>query len=179
MSSPLENIPCDILQYISILASSSSPFDPPVEILRLMQTGPVIYQALNIRGAPHIYAGIFASKFDTAALFRRYNSTITDSALAAELVNRCRLLQRCKRGDVSAHNLLQDLSTALWMYLESDGRNELQLLNVDFPEFILSVARTQLKGASCHDDLHPTLIGRIVVWLLSFALSRREWFVSS
>lgn len=182
MSSPLENIPCDVLQYISVLASSSSPFDPPVEILRLMQTGPVFYQALNIRDAPHVYAGIFAGKFDTSVLFRRYRSTITDSALAAELVNRHRLLLRCKRRDVSAQNLLKDLSTALWMYLESDGRNELQLLNVGFPDFILSVARTHLKGASSretYDDLQPILIGRIVVWLLCFALSRRKWSVSS
>jgi len=179
MSSPLENIPCDVLQYISILASSSSFFDPPIEILRLMLTAPVIYQALNIRDAPHIYAAIYASKFDTAALSRRYHSTITDSALAADLANRCRLLQRCKRGDVSSQNLLQDLSTALWMYLESDGRNELQLLNVGFPDFIFSVARTHLKGASSHGDLQSTLIGRIVVWLLCLALSRRKWFVSS
>ena len=180
MSSPLENIPCDVLQYISVLASSSSPFDPPVEILRLMQTGPVLYRALNVRDAPHVYAGIFAGKFDTSVLFRRYRSTITDSALAAELVNRHRLLLRCKRRDVSAQNLLKDLSTALWMYLESDGRNELQLLNVGFPDFILSVARTHLKDASSletYDDLQPILIGRIVVWLLSFALSRRKWFV--
>jgi hypothetical protein len=68
------------------------------------------------------------------------------------------------------------------MYLESDGRNELQLLNVGFPDFILSVARTHLKGASSreiYDDLQPILISKIVIWLLSLALSRRKCFVSS
>lgn len=178
MSSPLENIPCDVLQYISILASSSSPFDPPVEILCLMQTGPVIYEALNICSAPHIYAGIFSSKFDTAAPIRRHHITITDSALASELVNRCRLLQRSKRGDISSRNLINDLTTALWMYLESDGLNERQLLNVGFPDFILSVARTHLKGASSsheiHHDIQPTLLGKLIIWLLCLALSRRK-----
>jgi hypothetical protein len=177
MSSPLENIPCDVLQYISTLAASSSPFDAPVEILHLMLTSPAFYEALNIRNAPHIYAGLFATRFNTAAPFRKYRSTMTDSALASELVNRCLLLQRSKRGDVSARNLLKDLTTALWMYLESDGLNERQLLNVGFPDFILSVARIHLKGLSSRPSYRghqPTLIGKIIVWLLCLALSRRK-----
>ena len=181
MRSPLKDIPCDVLQYIAILACSSSVFDPPVEILRLMLTGTAFYEALDIRTAPHVYARIFAAKFDTAAPFRRHRSTITDSALASGLVDRCRLLQRSKRGDVSARNLFKDLSTALWMFLESDGLNERQLLNAGFPDFIVQVARSHLKRMPSRGTFHecqPTLTAKTIVWLMSLALSRRKWLLS-
>lgn len=181
MRSPLEAIPCDILQHIAILACSSSIFDPPVEILRLMLTGPAFYDAINIRSAPHIYARIFATKFDTAAPFRRYRSTITDSALASELADRCRLLRRSKRGDVSIGNLFKDLSTALWMFLESDGLNERQLLNVGFPHFIVQVARSHLKTSPSRGAFHghkPTLTAKTIVWLMCLGFSRRKWSLS-
>ena len=136
MSSRLETIPRDILQHIAFLSTSSSIFDAPIEIQRLLLTSSYIYQSLHLHAAPHIFAQIFHTKFDTTALFRRYGSSLTQSILAEELSNRCRLLQRARRMDFSSTNLMQDLWAALWLIVESDGLNELQLTNSNFPAFI-------------------------------------------
>jgi len=168
MSSPLERIPSDVLHYITTLAASSSVFDPPLPVLNLMQTRSTIHKSLSVRSAPHVYAGIFKSKFDTSASLRNYRFMITDSALTKELVNRFRLLQRCKELDISSSNLLRDLVTAFCMYLESDGRNEQHLWRAGFPRFILHVARTYLGS----EEVGP--LGEIIVWLLCLALPRRQ-----
>ena len=170
MSSRLETIPRDILQHIAFLSTSSSIFDAPIEIQRLLLTSSYIYQSLHLRAAPHIFAQIFHTKFDTTALFRRYGSSLTQSILAEELSNRCRLLQRARRMDFSSTNLMQDLWAALWLIVESDGLNELQLTNSNFPAFILDLARDRLQGletASCRADQH------VILLLLSLALPRR------
>ncbi len=171
MSSPLERIPSDVLHYITTLAASSSVFDPPLSVLNLMQTRSIIYKSLSVRSAPHVYAGIFKSKFDTTASLRNYRFMITDSALTGELVNRFRLLQRCKDLDVSSSNLLRDLVIAFCMYLESDGRNEHHLWRAGFPSFILLVARTYLNSKE-GQQVGP--LGEIIVWLLCLALPRRQ-----
>ena len=180
MTSPLETIPSEVLERIAIYATSSSTFDWPVEVCYLMQSR-TLYSALNIWSAPNVYAEIFASKFDISAPNRRYRHTSTFRA--AELVNRYRLLKRCRRRDVSPVNLMQDLLTALWMFLESDGLNEQQLRNVDFPSYILQVARAQLKGMTAPIDVRrdgqASSLGHIIVWLLCFTLRRGEaWFLS-
>lgn len=180
MTSPLETIPSEVLERIAIYAASSSIFDWPVEVSYLMQSR-ALHSALSIRSAPHVYAEIFASKFDISAPNRRYRHT--SSFRAAELVNRYRLLKRCKRRDVSPTDLMQDLLTALWMFLESDGLNERQLRNVDFPNFMLQVARAQLKGVTApidpeaQRDGQASSLGHIIVWLLCFSLRRGETLV--
>ena len=174
MTSPLETIPSEILERIAIYAASFSIFDWPVEVSYLMQSR-ALHRALNIRSAPHVYAEIFASKFDISAPNRRYRHT--SSFRAVELVNRYRLLKRCKRGDVSPIDLMQDLLTALWMFLESDGLNERQLRNVDFPDFLLQVARAHAPIEARRDGQASSL-GHIIIWLLCFSLRQGEALVS-
>ena len=170
MSSRLETVPRDILQLIALLTTSSSVFDAPIEIQRLLLTSSYIYRSLHLHAAPHVFAQIFHIKFDTTALFRRYGNSLTHSLLAEELSNRCRLLRRARRMDFSATNLVQDLWAALWLIVESDGLNELQLSNSNFPIFILGLARDKLQHSemvNCRADQH------IIVLLLCLALPRR------
>jgi hypothetical protein len=170
MSSRLETVPHDILQLIAFLSTSSSVFDAPIEIQRLLLTSSYIYRSLHLHAAPHVFAQIFHTKFDTAALFRRYSNSLTQSLLAEELSKRCRLLQRARRMDFSPINLTQDLWAALWLIVESDGLNERQLSNCNFPAFILGLARDQLQDSQTADrrpDQH------IIILLLSLALPRR------
>ena len=170
MSSRLETIPRDILQLIAFLSTSSSVFDAPIEIQRLLLTSSCLYRSLHLHAAPHVFAQIFHTKFDTAALIRRCSSSLTQSLLAEELSNRYRLLRRARRMDFSPINLMQDLWTALWLIVESDGLNERQLCNSNFPAFILGLARDKLQDsqtANCRPDQH------IIILLLSLALPRR------
>ena len=170
MSSRLETVPRDILQLIAFLTTSSSVFDPPVEILRLLLTSSYIYQSLHLHAAPHVFAQVFYTKFDTAALSRRYSSLLTQSLLAEELSNRCRLLRRARRMDFSSINLTRDLWAAFWLIVESDGLNEQQLFNSNFPEFILRLAYNKLQDSQTADrrpDQH------IIILLLTLALPRR------
>jgi hypothetical protein len=171
MSSRLETLPRDILQLIAFLSTSSSVFDPPIEIQRLLLTSSYIYQSLHLHAAPHVFAQIFHTKFDTAALFRRYsNSSLTQSLLAEELSNRCRLLRRARLMDFSPNHLTQDLWAALWLIVESDGLNERQLSNSNFPAFILRLAYNKLQDSQTADrrpDQH------IIILLMSLALPRR------
>jgi hypothetical protein len=170
MSSRLETVPRDVLQLIAFLSISSSIFDPPIEIRNLLLTSSCIYRSLHLHAAPHVFAQIFHTKFDTPALFRRYSCSLTQSLLAEELSNRCRLLRRVRRMDFSSVHLTQDLWAALWLIVESDGLNEQQLLNSNFPAFILRLAYNKLQDAQTADrrpDQH------LIILLLSLALPRR------
>jgi len=162
----LDTIPCDILQHIAFICSTSSIFNPPVEVLHLLLTCRMFYQFLNIHEAPHLYAHIFCAKFDTQVSFRRYGRKWNDSALAGELSSRCRLLQRCHRLDFSVVGLVQDLWTAIWMLLENDLLNVQQLYKVKFQEFVLDLVHEGSESL----DLN---LKQIVVCLLSLALRRR------
>ena len=178
MSSRLETVPRDVLQLIAFLSTSSSVFDAPIEIQRLLLTSSFIYRSLHIHAAPHVFAQIFHTKFDTAALFRRYGHFLTHSLLAEELSNRCRLLQRAHRMDFSPINLMPDLWAALWLIVESDRLNEQQLSNSNFPVFILGLARDKLHDSQMADcrTHHPTL-QHLILLLLCLTLPIRKWLL--
>jgi hypothetical protein len=177
MSARFETLPRDILQTIAFLSASPSVFEPPTEILLLLLTHPLIYQSLRVSYAPDLYAHIFFTKFDTRAPIRRFSGQLRDSAFAAELLARCRLLRRVHRVDFSSAGLKQDLWTALWMFLESDGLNESQLSQVNFSDFILSLARSELAHEpKSHGRLDGiSSLKPIIVWLLCLALRRRTY----
>ncbi|KIM41864.1 hypothetical protein M413DRAFT_27427 [Hebeloma cylindrosporum] len=177
MSPRFETLPRDILQTIAFLSASSSAFEPPIEILHLLLTHPQIYRSLRVSSAPDLYAHIFFTKFDTRAPIRRFSGQLPDSAFAAELLARCRLLRRVHRVDFSSAGLKQDLWTALWMFLESDGLNERQLSQVNFSDFILGLARSELLRDTTSHPSRPDRINlkptSIIVWLLCLGLHRR------
>ncbi|KAF9555738.1 hypothetical protein CPC08DRAFT_726190 [Agrocybe pediades] len=169
MSSPsLGTIPCDILQHIAFLCSLTTVFAPPVDVLHLLLTSRTFYRSLNFRDAPYLYADIFCTKFDAQVSVRRYGTRWTDSALAAELMRRCRLLRRAQRLDFSPAGLVEDLWTALWMLLESDCLNRKQLNRARFSEFILGLAHRELSASSVSSSMK-----HIIVCLLSLTLRRQ------
>lgn len=170
MGSPLESLPPDLLHHCAILAGSSSTYNPPTEIARLCQTSSIMHNALDVQTSPNIYGRVFASKFDKAAICRRSALTDTDSALASDLQARYRLFRRSKRMDFSSIGLMEDLWTALWLFLESDGLNERQLREANFSTFILAVARMHLGAQSCNQSCQ--FFEGLVIWLTCLSLSR-------
>ena len=176
MSARFETLPRDILQTIAFLSASTSVFEPPIEVRHLLLTHPLIYQSICVASAPDLYAHIFFTKFDTRAPIRRFSGQLPDSAFAAELLARCRLLRRVHRVDFSSAGLKQDLWTALWMFLESDGLNERQLSQVKFSDFILGLARSELAYEPIsHLPDGGSSLKSIIVWLLCLALRRRTY----
>lgn len=210
--SRLETIPGDILHLIALFAAlpfcSCSHINTstnaatectcckgPTVISCLLRTSSTIYSQLSLTARPALYAELFNATFDTQAWARRYHKRAghlrarpTSSALAAELVSRCRLLRRVRRRDLSHQSLMQDLWTALWMLLESDGANKIHLTTAGFSAFIVSVARsylvpglrTQSRGldiGGSHDvfsasNAYP--LNAVVIWLLCLFIRRGE-----
>lgn len=174
MVSFFEKVPRDVLQYIAFLVATSSEQEPSRHLLNLLPTSSTIYHSLNIHTSPHLYASIFRTKFDAVT---ELHGRLTDSALAAEWVRRCRLLERVRRGSLEFENSHQDLWAALRMILENRGLNDAHLLTAGFSDFIMTFANAHLPR-----DTTMTLsslqyeISALVTWLLCFTLSHRRQF---
>ncbi|KAJ7270651.1 hypothetical protein B0H12DRAFT_1216016 [Mycena haematopus] len=163
MVSFFERIPHDVLQHIA-LAGVSPGCAPPVDLCCLLATCRAIYNCLNIRSSPHLYAAIFKLKYGGSIVSGKH----TDSSLASELVRRCGALRRCHRFDISFPDLRQDLWTLLWMIAE-EGRC-VPLVEARFPQFIVELARYYLR----EDVPRRGDIESLVIWLLCLGLSRQD-----
>ena len=170
MVSFFENVPCDILQYIALLVPTSSELESLCHLLNLLLTSSTFYHSLSIHASPHLYASIFRTKFD---IVQDLHGQLTDSALAAECVRRCRLLRRVRRGDLASENAEQDLWAALRMIMENNGLNDAQLLAAGFPEFVMPFAKAHLPyGGTIHSPEYE--ISVLAAWLLCLTISRRR-----
>ncbi|KAF8889096.1 hypothetical protein BD779DRAFT_418793 [Infundibulicybe gibba] len=176
MAPYLERIPRDALQHIAFAGASSSPLESIHHILHLLLTSSTIYRSLSIHACPQLYASIFRAKFDVPSVQNSFDK-LTDSALATELVQRCRMLNRACGRDFVVKGLRQDLWTALWMALESNGLNEAQFVASGFSEFIILLLRCIL-GKSTPAGRHPTglldEIASLGILLLSLTLTQRD-----
>jgi hypothetical protein len=175
MRSYLEAFPCDILQHIALL-TTVGPYPPSASlrnILALLLTSSTLYHSLCLQNCPQLYADIFRSVFDVRAALRRFKFQITDSALAGELVLRCRMLRRVRSKRISPNELHQDLWTAFLMVLESDGVNELHLRSAGLAELLLDIAKSWEKAGVSS----PHQIQDLVIWLLHFTLTPRNVIV--
>ncbi|KAJ6494157.1 hypothetical protein DFH09DRAFT_1450851 [Mycena vulgaris] len=167
MHSFVEQIPYDVLQHIAILGAPRGSA-PPVDLCCFLATSRVLYDGLSRRSNPHLYAAIFKLKFDDISTRNSTHWPLTDSSLAAELVQRCRALRRCRLLDLSIHGLRQDLWTLLWMAVEEGPCDP--LAEAAFPAFIVELARYYLR-----EDVRPRdEIKSLVIWLLCLGLTRDD-----
>lgn len=118
----------ELLEHIAYY--SASPLGPPSSVLALQLTCRSIHNALLFSSdRPYLYDRIFRLKFDIQAPRRRLGSGILNpSTLAEELRRRCAMLQRIRAYDMTSPSIRDDLWLAYLMLLESDGRNERQLI---------------------------------------------------
>ncbi|KAK7055509.1 hypothetical protein R3P38DRAFT_1358544 [Favolaschia claudopus] len=168
MVSFLERIPHDVLLDIA-LAGALPGYAPPNHLLALLATSRTIYNGLHIHSSPHLHAAIFTLKYGGTIASRQR----TASSLAAELVLRCRALNRCRRLDLSSPGLHQDLWTLLWMTVE-EGRC-LALTEARFPQFVVELAQCYLRD----DMMPPGNIKTVIIWLLCLGLSRQDILVET
>ncbi|TFY67422.1 hypothetical protein EVJ58_g1639 [Rhodofomes roseus] len=138
-SHSLDSIPQEVLEHIAYFTATVSFLGPPSALVPLLSTNRRIYAALALDRNPHIWARIFAYKFDLAAAVRRLGpARTTPLAIAEEFKKRCMVLRRVRAktdtlapiwelSSGHARHLSELLWTAYLMMLENDGRNERQL----------------------------------------------------
>ncbi|KAG5640379.1 hypothetical protein DXG03_008878 [Asterophora parasitica] len=132
-----DTVPQEVLEHIVFFSATETFLGPPSGLVPLLLTNRKIYSRLNISDNHHIYARIFAHKFDTCAVFRWLGPERTTSCiLAAELQRRCFYLKRIRaRSDSMLQSMDADdspflhelLFLAYTMMVENEGKNERQL----------------------------------------------------
>jgi hypothetical protein len=152
----LDNVPHEILEHIAFFSGISPILGPPSTIPALLTLNRKIYAVLSPSRNPHVYARIFAAKFDTSALFRRFGtSEISAQTLALLLKDRCTILKRIRaktdclrtkpaeveldepaRWTTEEGFLDKILLTCYKMMLENDGKNEQQLRHFGLGEWL-------------------------------------------
>lgn len=127
-------VPQEVLEHIAFFAATQGTLGPPAGIVPLLALNRATHDALAFQNNPHLYARIFAEKYDTAAACRRLGAAqLPATALAEELQRRSLVLKRIRaRTDTIAPAADKHLGRILWtaylMVLENDGKNERQLL---------------------------------------------------
>lgn len=127
-------VPQEVLEHIAFFAATEGFLGPPSGLVPLLSLNRATHAALSCRHNPHLYAQIFAAKFDVDAAARRLGSgKLSAAALTEELQRRSNVLKRIRgrqdaKAPASDKHLRWILWTAFLMALESDGKNERQLL---------------------------------------------------
>ncbi|KAH7914544.1 hypothetical protein BJ138DRAFT_1133285 [Hygrophoropsis aurantiaca] len=170
-SSYLCQIPREVLEKIAFEVTQIDPRGPPSNILPLLLTCKQINDALKISRNPHLYAGIFGSRFDVGAAARRMGDQTTYSQyLARQLQAYCTAIRCIRRGDVHDPNVLPTFWTCFVMMMESDCKNKWQLEAVGLGDFVDAFVRTRLHDDSAQTNGWPkeTAINSLALWLLWF-----------
>lgn len=139
----LDAVPQEVLEQVAFFLGTDTFLGPPSALVPLLSTNNRIHSSLSITYNCHLYARIFAYKFDLSPAIRRLGShRITPLALSEELRRRCFYLNRIRsRIDsiVIQYSMTKDeeeernesLRAILWiaylMMLENDGKNRQQL----------------------------------------------------
>lgn len=133
MSPSFSKVPQEVLEHIAFFAATDKFLGPPSGIFPLLLLNRTFHHALSVSTNPHLYAQIFADKYDVASAVRRMGvDAISALAMAEELRRRSIALKRFRyRLDSKATTSPSKLNEMLWlaylMVLESDGKNEQQL----------------------------------------------------
>ncbi|KAL0952611.1 hypothetical protein HGRIS_006864 [Hohenbuehelia grisea] len=175
MPSTLDTIPCDVLELIAYF--TTSPFESLIPIRQLLLTSTTVHRHLCLDNCPSLYASIYHDQFDLDAPRRRLGSTsLTDSALAAELLQRHHVLLRIRRKDWTSLGLEQDMWTAYFMILENDSLNAAHLERAGFSEFLLGLARAQFRVGTPCEALSPVndTVRSLVLWSYCLTVPRRN-----
>ncbi|SJL11034.1 uncharacterized protein ARMOST_14435 [Armillaria ostoyae] len=165
----LETLPRDVLEHVALLTTSSSSLSSLSNILHLLLSSRTIYHQLCIHCNPHLYAQVFRTIFDVP--FHR-SCIPPDSALAAELSQRFRLIRRIQRSDYSNKALRQDLWTAYGMVLESEGLNVPHLKSVGLSGFLDGLVRKSITEGVANNDAIECM--GLAFWLLALTMTRRD-----
>jgi hypothetical protein len=199
LSTGWDAFPQEIIENIALFAATEQFLGPPSALVPLLCTCRTLNAYLSMTTNLHLYAQIFACKFDTASSVRRFGArVVTPAWYASELRRRCVYLKRIRtRLDavIVAESTVRDLCegsenelrSTLWiaylMMLENDGKNERQLREYAgmagwlrlywFDEHGASLVKTSIK-----QDCWPpnTQEMALAMWLFWFLLRVGKFF---
>jgi hypothetical protein len=132
----LDSIPQEVLEQIAFFAATNSFLGPPSDLVPLLTSSRRTYARLSIASNPHLFARIFAHKFDlNPAIRRRGEDSLSPVVISAELRQRFIHLKRLRartdayqsKGGESQDTLHQLLLRSFVWLLESEEKNEKQL----------------------------------------------------
>ena len=91
-------VPQEVLEHIALFAATDGILGPPAGIVPLLALNRATHDALSFTNNPHLYARIFAEKYDTDAAARRLGlAALPATALAEELQRRSLVLKRIRK----------------------------------------------------------------------------------
>lgn len=133
----LDSIPQEVLEHIAFFAATDNLLGPPSNLLPLLVTSRRIYSRLSITSNPHLYARVFAFKFDLQPALKRLGiDSVSPTAVSVELRERFVYLKRIKartdayntKGGTKPQDTLHQLLFRVYIWLlESEEKNERQL----------------------------------------------------
>lgn len=142
MAATLATVPQEILEHIAFFSATQTFLGPPSALVPLLGTCRRFHSRLSINSNHHLYASVFAHKFDIASVVRRLGSDrTTPYVLTRELQRRCFYLKRIRgrldstvKPSRDSDNVDHDgsilhelLFHAYILMLENEGKNEQQL----------------------------------------------------
>lgn len=165
-------LPAVILENIGLEVTVVDPLGPPTDLIALLQTCKHIHRVLAFETNRYLYARIFKAKFDTRAAFRRFGARGTyTSNLALQLRIYSACLKRIRAADIHAPTVHKDLWICFFMMVESDGKNETQLLEyAGLKTFIDTLVRERLWDARDNHNGWPaeSNFNALALWLMWF-----------
>ena len=168
-STNLSSLAPELLQKVAFFVATDSLLAAP-NIVSLICTCRAIHAKLAFDAAPYLYDRIFRAKFDVEAPRRRFGEDVLKSAnLAKELKKRYVAMDRIRRGNVFSEYVLGDLWLAYLMFLESDGKNEQQLVHrAHVPNFALDFVLNRCMEDSETNNRWPRETDELAlaVWIL-------------
>ncbi|KIM85033.1 hypothetical protein PILCRDRAFT_817871 [Piloderma croceum F 1598] len=177
-----EDLAPQVLGRIAFYAGTSSFLGPPTDLFALLSTSRKLYNVLSFTKNKQLWADIFKFKFDTDAAARRLSPRWSTSECQAEEGRKRFAAMRRIRHEYNAvaeQHHLSDLWTAYLMLLESDGRNESQLIEwSDIRRFlyyaIIYRARTPQGSSSLwFVDTEGTALTVWLLWMTANAETTR------
>ena len=186
----LNCIPQEILEHIALCTVTTKFLGPPAAIIPLLLTNRRLHSLLSASSNPHLYARIFAFKYDVAPVIRRLGPERTSpTILSTELQRRCSYLARIRsRTDTKIVQFpavkydKKMTSTILWMcylmMLENNGKNEQQLrdyaeMDVWLTEYWFDPRGASFATISIKIDKWPPndTLNSLAMWLFWFLLN--------
>lgn len=194
ISASINTVPQEILEHIAYFAATETFLGPPSALTPLLLINRKIHSRISTATNHHLYARIFAYKFDVVPAIRRLGIDRTNpSVLATELQRRYLLLKRIRtRSDaivrpysVSPENDQGALNELLFntylLMLENEGKNEHQLrdygrVNDWLTDYWFNEAGASLAIRSIRMELWPPKNEEtsLAMWLFWFLLRPGE-----
>jgi len=167
-TSPLLNIPIEVLERITLELALLQPLGPPSDLIALLCTCKYVHNAFSFSPRSiHLYAKIFCGMFDVDAPRRRFGRhALKPQFLAEQLKTYCTTLQRIRRGDIFAPDIEDLLRTALILLTENDGKNRAQLEWANAYAFVNNFVRNQLWQGTVNGWPRDTSLHALALWVM-------------